>query len=220
MDVIPLGSSVAGEPLELLAIIDAIPALVVCALPDGTVEFVNQSWREYAGASSANQKDWGWDSLLHGEDQRNVVASCAAARATGKIFEVEARLRRADGQYSWFLIRELPQLDPGGQIIRWYGTAYDIDARKRADEKLRNNEAELRTIIETIPAFVGTALPDGSVDFVSQSWLDYTGLTREQWLDWGWMTVTLCAPGRILAISVQAAARCLSPICSNCPASP
>jgi PAS domain S-box-containing protein len=56
--------------------------------------------------------------------------------------------------------------------------------------ELRKSEAELRTIVETIPAFVGTALPDGSIDFVSRSWLDYTGLSGEEWLGWGWMTVT------------------------------
>lgn len=56
--------------------------------------------------------------------------------------------------------------------------------------ELRKSEAELRTIVETIPAYVWTTLPDGMVDFVCQSWLDYTGLSKEQWLGWGWMTVT------------------------------
>lgn len=56
--------------------------------------------------------------------------------------------------------------------------------------ELRKSEAELRTIVETIPAYVWTNLPDGNVDFVSQSWLDYTGLSREEWLGWAWMTAT------------------------------
>ena len=63
----------------------------------------------------------------------------------------------------------------------------DIENLKRAEEQLRNNEKNLTTIIETIPAFVRTANPDGSIDFVSQSWLDYVGLSREEWVGWGWM---------------------------------
>ncbi len=58
-----------------------------------------------------------------------------------------------------------------------------------AEDRIRHHEDELRAIIETIPAFIATALPDGSVDFVTPSWLHYMGLSREQWLNWGWMTV-------------------------------
>jgi PAS domain S-box-containing protein len=186
MDVLPLSQDFSDTPLNLRSVIDAIPALVVCALPDGAVEFANQSWREYTGSSAELARDRGWETALHPEDRSNFVAAWSSGRA----FEVEARLRRADDQYLWFGIRLIPQRDGSDQIVRWYGIAYDIDAGKKIDEKLRKSENDLRMIIETIPAFVGTALPDGSVDFVSQSWLDYTGLTREQWLGWGWMTVT------------------------------
>jgi PAS domain-containing protein len=62
------------------------------------------------------------------------------------------------------------------------GAVTDITERKTAEEKIRHNERELRTLVEAIPAYVGTALPDGSIDFVSQSWLDYTGFTKEHGL--------------------------------------
>jgi PAS domain S-box-containing protein len=65
----------------------------------------------------------------------------------------------------------------------------DVTAAKEAEERIRQNETELRITLETIPAFVGTYLPDGCVDFISQSWLDYTGLSREEWLGSGWMKV-------------------------------
>src|SRR5437867_2547382 len=76
--------------------------------------------------------------------------------------------------------------DAGGQIIRWYGIRTEIDARKRAEETIRENEQELRTTIETIPAYVWTNLPDGTIDFISQTWLDYIGLTRDEYLGWRW----------------------------------
>jgi len=189
MTLKPSGLGVASEPLDLRTVIDTIPALVVCALPDGAVEFANLCWREYTGGSVAEAKDWGWESALHPDDGSDFVAAWSAARAAGRTFEAEARLRRTDNQYRWFVIREVAQRDQGERIVRWYGTAYDIEDRKRAEEQLRKSEGELRAIIETIPAFVGTALPDGSVDFVSRSWLEYTGLSRAQWLNWGWMTV-------------------------------
>ena len=69
--------------------------------------------------------------------------------------------------------------DENGNIVKRYVVLVDIENQKRAEEQLRNSERNLRTIIETIPAFVRTANPDGSIDFVSQSWLDYG--SRENW---------------------------------------
>ena len=66
------------------------------------------------------------------------------------------------------------------------GAVIDITETKRAEEKIRLSERELRTLVEAIPAYVGTALSDGSVDFISQSWLDYTEFSQEQGMGWGW----------------------------------
>jgi PAS domain S-box-containing protein len=184
------GANPTREQLDLRTVIDTIPALVVCALPDGSVEFVNQSWRAYTGRSLEQLTGWGWQSVIHTDDLSKFMDEWTVARAAGKPFETEARVRRSDGQFRWFLISKVPLRDQTDQIVRWYGTGYDIEDRKQAEGRTQESDRELRTIIETIPAFVGTALPDGSVDFISQSWLDYTGLTREEWLDWGWKTAT------------------------------
>jgi len=71
------------------------------------------------------------------------------------------------------------------KIARWYGTITDIEDLKKAEEKLRQ-AADLRTVIHTIPAMAWSALPDGCVDFLSRHWLDYTGLSPDQALNWGW----------------------------------
>ncbi len=96
--------------------------------------------------------------------------------AAGKPFETEARLRRADGRYRWFLIRAVPLRDEQGNIIKWYGTTSDIDDLKSAEDRVR-------LIIDTLPTMVWTLQRDGTVDFVNQRWMNYTGLTLKEEID-------------------------------------
>ncbi len=131
------GAQRSSKSLDLRTVIDTIPALVVCALPDGSIEFVNQGWQEYTGSSLEELTGWGWHSLIHADDVSKFVDEWKVARAAGKPFENEARVRRADGQYHWFLIRKVPLQDEAKQIVRWYGTGYDIEDRKQAEDRLR-----------------------------------------------------------------------------------
>jgi PAS domain S-box-containing protein len=165
-----------GQPLDLRTVIDTIPALIVCALPDGSVEFVNQGWQEYTGRSLEDLTGWGWQTSIHPNDLPKFIDDWSVARAAGQAFETEARVRRADGQYHWLLIRTVPLRDQTDQIVRWYATGYDIEDRKHAKDRLR-------LIIDTIPTMVWSLRPDGVVDFVNQRWMDYTGLSLEEEID-------------------------------------
>jgi PAS domain S-box-containing protein len=178
------------QEAEFRRVLDTIPALVWSALPDGSNAYVNKRFAEYMGSSPEQTTGSGWQALVHSDDLERHVGKWMEAVATGKPHESEVRCRCSDGQYRWQLDRGVPFRDEDGNIVKWYGVTTDIEDRKRAEEKIRQSEQELRTITETIPAFIGTNLPDGSIDFVSQSFLDYLGLSREQWLDWGWMTAT------------------------------
>jgi formate hydrogenlyase transcriptional activator len=178
------------QEAELRKVVDTIPALVWSTLPDGSNTYVNKRFVEYTGSSPEQTAGSGWQALIHPDDLDRHAGKWMEAIATGKPLENELRSRRSDGQYRWQLDRGVPLRDEDGNIVKWYGVTTDIEDRKRAEEKIRQSEQELRTITETIPAFIGTNLPDGSIDFVSQSFLDYLGLSREQWLDWGWMTAT------------------------------
>jgi formate hydrogenlyase transcriptional activator len=179
-----------SESLNIQLLVDSIPALIHTSRPDGHLDYFNRPWLEYLGATLEQVAGWNWTAFIHPEDVEGIVAKWRASLATGEVFEYETRVRRANGDFRWMFHRKVPLRDERGNIVKWYGSSLDIEERKSAEEKIRQSEQELRTIIETIPAFIGTNLPDGSIDFVSQSFLDYLGLSKEQWLDWGWMTAT------------------------------
>jgi PAS domain S-box-containing protein len=169
----------------LRIVIDTIPAMAWSVLPDGAVDFLNQRWLDYAGVS-LEQYIEAPTRAIHPEDIPRVLEKWLAVMAAGEPYEDEMRLRRADGEYRWFLIRTVPLRDEQGNIVKWYGTSTDIEDRKRAEDALRESEDRLRHVVDTIPAIVWSALPDGSVDFVNDRWLQYTGLSREDSLGWRW----------------------------------
>lgn len=162
-------------------LIDSVPTLVHSGLPDGYLEFFSQSWLKYAGLSWEDLPGWKWTALIHPDDVDKFLEEWPSALASGTRAVHEARIRRADGGYRWFLVNTVLLLDETDGIVRRYGTGHEIEYRKHAEERVRRHESELLTIIETIPTFIGTALLDGTVDFVSQRWLEHTGLSREEW---------------------------------------
>jgi PAS domain S-box-containing protein len=128
---------------RLRQVIDTIPALAWCNLPDGPNEFLSKRWHEYTGLSPDESHGWGWQGAFHPEDLPPLLKRWQEMLISGVPDEIEARIRRHDGVYRWFLIRAEPLRDESGQILRWYGTSTDIEDRKRADEHLRRSEAFL-----------------------------------------------------------------------------
>jgi PAS domain S-box-containing protein len=134
--------------------VDTIPALVWCTLPDGSNEFHNQPWHDYTGLPAGAEDGLGWKVAYHPEDLEQLLDKFQALLASGEPGELEARLRRFDGEYRWFLIRAVPFRDKTGKIIYWYGSSTDIEDRKRAEAKLRQDERELRRITDAIPQLI------------------------------------------------------------------
>ena len=149
---------------ELRTLVEAIPAFVGTALPDGSVDFISQNWLDYAGLSREQGMGWGWESAVHPEDSDRVIGNWRAALAAGKPVEHEVRCRRADGNYQWFLYRSLPLRDDGGNILKWYATLTNIDALKQIECALQTREQELVGIIETIPSMLWSTSPTGEVN--------------------------------------------------------
>ena len=124
-------------------IINTIPMLAWSTDPTGSVEFLNKRWLEFTGLSAQQASGFGWALAIHPDDTKGLLDYWQAALVSGTNVDVEARMRRFDGQYRWFLFRASPLRDESGKIVKWYGTNVDIEDRKRADEELRRSEAFL-----------------------------------------------------------------------------
>lgn len=170
---------VNNSEARLRQVIDTIPALVWCNLPDGPNEFLNRRWHEYTGLSPEESHGWGWQTAIHPDDLPSLMERWREMLALGEPGEIEARLRRHDGVFRWFLIQAEPLRDQNGQIIRWYGTSTDIEERKRAAERLRQEESELRQITDAIAQIITVLAPDGTGLYANRSVLEFSGLTME-----------------------------------------
>jgi formate hydrogenlyase transcriptional activator len=131
---------------RLRRIIDTIPTLAWCSLPDGKGEFWNQRWHDYTGLSPEAVRGWGWQDAIHPEDLKEITDKWLGFLASGQSGEVEGRLRRFDGVYRWFLFRAEPLRDKSGNIVNWYGTDTDIDDRKRAEGELEKAFEEIKRL--------------------------------------------------------------------------
>ncbi|MGA7315296.1 MAG: sigma 54-interacting transcriptional regulator [Silvibacterium sp.] len=170
---------------NLRQVIDTLPTLVWCTRPDGSTEFLNKRWHDYTGFSPEESRIHGWQPTVHPEDLPRVVAKGRQLLASGQPGEVEARIRRHDGVFRWFLMRVEPLRDETGKIVRWYGTQTDIEALKQIEEKLREEDRELRRITDAIPQTIVVLDPSGVPIYANQAMLDYTGLSAEDVLTSG-----------------------------------
>jgi PAS domain S-box-containing protein len=128
---------------ELRAVIDNAPVFLWSDLPDGYCDFLNQRWLNYFNLSLQEAQGTGWATVLHPDDAAHHLESWQKSVSTGIPFETEARFRRHDGEYRWFLTRADPLRDETGRIVKWYGTNIDIENLKRTERRLRQSEANL-----------------------------------------------------------------------------
>jgi PAS domain S-box-containing protein len=132
-------------------VIDTIPTMVWCLSTEGLLDFVNQRWLDYTGVSF-EEAIQGQNGIVHPDDVTRAVGKWLVDMAAGRSSEDEMRLRSADGEYRWFLIRTVPLRDDRDTIVRWYGISTDIEDRRRAEEQLKRSEAELKATSEQLRA--------------------------------------------------------------------
>ncbi len=180
--VLPLLPEVKASEQEVRAIVDAIPHAISVYSPDGAFLYVNRAGLEFAGISMQDVvapqfRAW----LYHPDDIDRLRDERARAFSRGVPFETEQRVRRKDGEYRWVLVRHYPLRDENGQLTRWYATGEDIHERKRAEEKIRQSEKQLRQLLDLTPLHITEFGADGSRLYNNQAALDYHGMTLEEW---------------------------------------
>jgi PAS domain S-box-containing protein len=176
----------AASERNLKLVIDTTPALMWSSTPDGNTESVNQHFLDYAGMTWDQLHGQAWALTIHPDDQDSLTAVWNRLLATGQAGEMEARLRRHDGVYRWFLLRANPLRDENGNIVKWYGVNTDIEDRKRAEEAVAASERNLKLIIDTTPALIWTTDTKGRIDSVNKHYVDYVGLPLEEMPGQGW----------------------------------
>ena len=174
---------------ELRGIVDALPEAIVVIGPDGVGLYVNRPMLDYTGLTREQlmSPDARGNPVLYDpDDWARLKDERLRGLAREMPFEIECRVRRKDGQYRWFLVRYNPLRDEQGRILRWYASGTDIDDRKRAEDALRQSEQELRLLIDTLPAMVWRAAPDGQPDYINQRLARDTGTSLMDLVDRKW----------------------------------
>lgn len=116
---------------------EAIPQIVWTARPDGAVDYYNRRWFEYTGLTIEESRGWGGQALIHPDDAATAAEAWRKAIQSGETYEMEYRIRKADGTYRWHLVRALPEKDGDGKIVAWLGTSTDIEEQKQLQQTLR-----------------------------------------------------------------------------------
>jgi PAS domain S-box-containing protein len=169
---------------ELGCVVDTLPGLVWTALPDGRIDFFNLRWCEYTGLDAAEACGSAWQAAVHPVDLAALLQRWQAILASGEPGEMEARLRRFDGAYRWFLLRTSPLTDASGKVVKWCGISIDIDDRRQSEDATRARESRFHSIVDGIPALITLMAPSGELEFVNRQVVEYFGAPFEELRAW------------------------------------
>lgn len=122
---------------------DAMPQIVWTADNEGNINYTNKQWNIYSGLGSEDALNWEWINNVHPADKENITTVWSESLQAKSTYETSSRIRRHDGEYRWFLIRAIPQLDEKGEVVKWLGTCTDIHEQKVLEHELEVSNKEL-----------------------------------------------------------------------------
>lgn len=165
---------------QLSHVVDLLPGFVWTALPDGEVGFLNRRWYDYTGLTAGEGNGQGWQAAVHPDDLPGLLQGWRATPASGEPRVMEARLRRSDGAYRWFLLRICPLTNVG------VGT--DIDDRKRLEDETHSRwwlwssarQHQFDSICDGIPSLISLVTPAGEIEVANRHALQYSGSTPQE----------------------------------------
>ena len=145
---------------RLRELADAMPQIVWGARPDGHYDYFNRRWYEFTGLAEGTPGVEAWAAIVHPDDAKESSSRWDSALESGDAYEIEGRLKRADGDYRWHLVRALPVRSATGEITRWFGTCTDIDQQKRTEDQLRSTSVMLLHNNRELEEFASVASHD------------------------------------------------------------
>ena len=179
--IIGLTSALRTSERQFVMLADSLPQFVWVARPDGSGIYFNQQWLDYTGLTLTQSCGHGWSTPFHPDDRQRAQDAWQQATQSGSPYELEGRLRRADGVYRWWLIRGVPRRDAEGEIIKWFGTCTVIDDLKAAEAALTETKALLQAALDQSSAGIAIAeAPSGKLRYVNRAGLRIRGGTTAE----------------------------------------
>ncbi|MGI8926061.1 MAG: PAS domain-containing protein [Tepidiformaceae bacterium] len=170
-------ADVRGSEARHREFLEGLPLMAWATDNDWRITYSNRKAVDYLGGASGHPSIEARVQMIHEDDRAASSAARMEAARDGAMFEVEERIRRADGEYRWFLRRGVPLRDAEGGVSGWFNTAMDIHERRLAEEALRQAEARYRGLVSAIPAFVSISDNSGHIRWVNDRWMERSGLT-------------------------------------------
>ena len=164
------------------ALLDTVPALMWSANPGGEPSYINQRVVDYTGRSLNDFVNLGWFELIHPDDLDETIKAWSQAVQTDSSYHVKHRLRRADGEYRWFLVRGEPFRDAEGRVVQFFGLNVDITEQVQLTAELRKSEQEFRQIVDLSPQLVVVLGSNRERLYLNRTAIDYLGISLDEWL--------------------------------------
>ena len=170
---------------QLQQLIDTVPVQIWCVSPGGDPAYINKTMMDYIGLKLEDFDAQGGlpsaiQTIVHPDDRTALLQALTHSFNTGEPFELKFRNRRWDGSYRWTEGHAEPLRDESGRIIRWYGANVDIHDFVISQEALRQRERFLWQLVETLPAMIDCAAPDGEPVYRSQQLREFLGYNLEE----------------------------------------
>ena len=165
---------------------NASPAIVWVSDPTGAVTYFNDRWFELTGLTPGRSVGDAWLAAVHPDDRQDLEAKWEASVSRGAPYEGECRYLNSRGEYRWHSFRALPRRESDGRISGWYGVSVDVHEARTAAERIKISEERYRALTELSPQMVYLTRPDGSITYVNQFTVEWTGkkledLQNDQW---------------------------------------
>jgi PAS domain S-box-containing protein len=172
---------------RLRAIVEATSSAIWTADTTGAMTEESASWRAFTGQTWQQMRGTGWLEALHPEDRERFARAWTEAAREQRTYEIEGRLRKADGSWADIVERAVPLHEPDGAIREWVGTTTDITERKAAERALMESEERFRNMADHAPVMLWVTDVQGRCTYLNRQWYEFTGQSSATGLRFGWL---------------------------------